>query len=318
MKILKKIVIIVIFSIIINSLFALREKKPAKELIKRTIAIIPFLNKNNVEKYVYLSDTIRNALKTKLLDLDQFQFIAFNDIDTKTIELGYSKESILEESNAKNISLKLKADVFITGFYIIIEDKIMIQIDAYDIFTNKTIASSNVKGEVGLDIFRLVDEITIDMSEKLSKKLPKVDKTYFDEMIKVIKEERKFNFRENFTIHKKIGLGLTIGGSTLLVAGLPILIYDLAAYTDIVTDNLYHNPRSDSGYEDYTKSYYTYIGLLAAGVACLGAGTVLLCVGIPLLTIKFKKKENISFNVEVKNEICFFIKIDISKDNNYF
>lgn len=312
MNLLKKILITFIFSLLLfYTLYSENELNHKKDLIKRTIAIIPFLNKNNVEKYSYLSDTIRNALKTKLLNLDQFQFINFNDIDTKTADLGYTKESSLEEINAKNIALKLKADVFITGFYIIIEEKIMIQIDAYDIFENKTIASSNVKGEVGLDIFRLVDEITLDMSEKLSKKLPKVDKTYFDEMIKVIKEERKFNFKENFTIQKKVGLGLTIGGGTLLLSGLPILIYDLAAYTDIVKDNLYYNPRTDSGYEDYTKSYYTYTGLLAVSIVCISTGTILLGVGIPLLSVKFKKKENISFNFEEDDGICLFFRVKI-------
>ena len=312
MRFFKKAISFFIFIFLLFSyVYSENEIVPKKELIKRTIAIIPFLNKNNVEKYGYLSDTIRNALKTRLLNLDQFQFINFNDIDKKTIDLGYTKESSLEEINAKNIALKLKADVFITGFYIIIEDKIMMQIDAYDIFENRTIASSNVKGEVGLDIFRLVDEITIDMSEKLSKKLPKVDKTYFDEMIKVIKEERKFNFKKDFTIQKKVGLGLTIRGGTLLLSGLPILIYDLAAYTDIVKDNLYQNPRTESGYEDYTKSYYTYTGLLAASIVCLSTGTVLLVVGIPLLTIKFKKKENISFNFDTYHGICLFFKIEI-------
>ncbi len=312
MKTLKIIfIILLLINLSINFIFGQNQTDSKKDLIKRTIAILPFLNKNNVEKYGYLSDTVRNALKTKLLNLDQFQFTNFTDIDTETIKLEFSKKTALEEANAKKIALKLKADVFITGFYIIIEDQIMIQIDAYDIFSNKTAASSNVKGEVGLDIFRLVDEITIDMSDKLSKKLPKVDKNYFDEMIKVIKEKRKFNFREDFTVKKKVGLGLTIGGGTLVLAGVSILIYDLAAYSDIVTNNLYYNPRTDAGYDDYVNSYYTYTALLVTSIVSLSTGSILLGIGIPFLVIKFNKKENISFNIELKDEISMSFRIRI-------
>ena len=312
MIVLKKILLIVLLKILLLNFFYANVKSDDKEeLIKRTIAIMPFINKNNVEKYSYLSDTIRNALKSKLLDFDQFQFTNLNEIDDKTLELGYTRESSIEEKNAKDIATQLKADVFITGFYIIIEEKIMMQIDAYDIFTDKTIASSNVKGEVGLDIFRLVDEITFDMAEKLSKKLPKVYRTYFDEMIKVIKEERRFKFKKNFTIQKKTGLGLTIGGGVLLAAGLPIFIYDLAGYADIVKNNLYYNPRTDEGYNDYTRSYYIFTSLLIASIVSMGTGAVLLGVGIPLLVIKFKKKDNVSFNIEIKDRIYFNIKIKI-------
>ena len=287
----KRIIIIInLFFVFFTSYSIGNESKNSnEETIKRTIMILPFLNKNEVKKYSYLSDTIRDALKAKLLDSESFTLTNLNIIDSKITEMGFNNENIMLESNAKQLALKLKADVIIFGKYIIIEDQIMIQIDALDIFTKETIASSTLKGELGLDIFRVIDESVNDISKKLKTKLTEVKKSYFIEMTKILN-------KENFTIQNKVGIGLTCGGGTFFAVGLGILIFDLAYYADKVADNLYNNPRTDTGYNDYVKTYYIYSGLLGSSIAFICIGTAAVAVGIPLIVYK-KKTTKIVLNL---------------------
>jgi TolB-like protein len=294
----KRILISFVILISVFNLFSIEKKE---ENIKRTIMILPFLNKNDVKKYSYLSDSIRDALKAKLLDGDNFILTNLSSIDSKISELGFNKESVMEETNAKQVALKLKADVIVFGKYIIIEDKIMVQIDALDIFTKETIASSTLKGELGLDIFRIIDESVDDIAKKLKAKLTQVKKSYFTEMNRILN-------RENFTVQNKVGVGLTSGGGSLFLAGLGILIFDLAYYQKILSQNLYNNPRTDIGYNDYQKAYYNNISLLATSITILCIGSSMMAVGIPFVVYK-KKNTKVSINFDrnstVNLEICF-------------
>lgn len=280
------------------------EENKSSDFIKRTILIMPFLNTNNVVEYDYLGDILNDTLKSELLRTNLFNFTVPSQADKKIKESGLTKESLVKIENAKSLALKLQADVFVIGKYVIIEKEIMIIIQAYDIFTGQIAVSTNIKGGLGIDLFRVIEEASKDMADKMAQKLQMVKKSYFTEMSKLIRKEKMAQLKERFTPTMKAGIGVTSVGGALFLIGIPILIYDLAGYSSILKENLYNNPRTEEGYTDYVSASYTSIGLFVSSIVLMGLGATGLAVGIPLIVYDYRKtKTNLSLAVEVDSNI---------------
>jgi TolB-like protein len=289
---MKKNLVIMFIILLAFNLFPQDEtKKKNEKLIKRTILILPFKNINNVAKYAYLDDTLKNTLKTELLKKDLFNIRTYSNEES---------ELKLDKENLKKTAVKMKSDVYIKGEYIIIDEDIKIIIEAVDVFTGQPVASTHVNGSVGLDIFRIIDQSTKDMADKLSANLKKIKKSYFDEMIRVLRKERQ----EKILPINKAGIALTACGGSLVLIGFPILIFDVAYYNNVVQNKLYNNPDTDSGYEDYMNAYWTNIALLSSSIAILGTGLCLLAVGLPLIFIK-NKNLDFSLNMRMGDAVRF-------------
>ena len=302
----KSLFIVIALSCVIN-LFGI-ETDRSKELIKRTVLILPFSNQNNVDKYEYLSGTLMDALKANLFSLEQFDFINEDLVRDKINKSGLSNKEVIELKNVRDLALQLKADVAVIGKYIIIDDNIMIQINAVDIFTSDTVASTSVNGKVGIDIFRIIDQVTGDITEKMKLKLKKVDKSYFDEMSKLIQKEYRLRKMEQFPVTRRVGIGLTAGGSALILVGLPVMIYDLGVYYNVVK---YYKEEYEKGNLDdnaYKTSLNIFTGLLVLGITTLSIGVIIDAVGIPLIIYK-KKDKKVSLNLGLygNNVVLFFV-----------
>jgi len=154
-----------------NILNSTTKNDTAEELVIRTIAVFPITNQSDNKEYNYLTYTIRDALKAQLIQTDQFLFSDFTELDKELKTINFTNKTIIDEKTAKKIALKTKAHIAIIGRFIIDSDKIMIWIDAVDITLNKTAASTSIKGDLGLDIFRIVDKAAVSMSEKMTKKI---------------------------------------------------------------------------------------------------------------------------------------------------
>jgi len=265
-----------------------------KTLVKRTVSILPFTNINNVAEYDYLKETLRNALKAELMNTKLFKISLFSEIDEELKKVDYK----LNEQSAIQISKNVNADVAVIGKFTILNDRISIQIDAVDIFKSDIVASVSITGETGLDMFQIIDDASRLMSDEMSKKLQMVEKTYFEEMKRLIEKERRSKLKERFTVKMKIGISLTAAGGGLILIGLPIFIYDMAAYINVIRDNMYNNPRTEEGYVDYVQATYVGFSLLIGSLVTMGVGLTMLSVGIPFMIIEIRKrkKSKISIN----------------------
>lgn len=305
-KYFKFLIIVFIKIIIFSHLYSAEKDENTKssDFIKRTVLILPFLNKNNIIEYDYLSDILNDTLKSELLKTDLFNFTAPALADKKIKESGTTKEELEQVETVKSLALKLQADVFVIGKYVIIENEIMIVIQAYDIFTGQLAVSTNIKGGLGIDLFRVIEDASKDMADKMAEKLQMVKKSYFTEMSRLIRKEKMAQLKERFTPTMKAGIGATTVGGSLFLIGIPLLIYDLAGYSSILKDNLYNNERSEEGYTDYLTASYTSIGLFVSSIVLMGLGITGLGVGIPLIIYDYTRaNKKISFNVEVGREI---------------
>ena len=305
-RLVNKIFFIIVFILYMSINICPYEVSSDVNLIKRNVIILPFINSNKDAEYDYLKDVIRDAIKTNLLITDQFNITNPLQINKKIIEMGYKEDDMMEPSIAIDISKSFESDVVVIGKYLTIERKIMIQIDALDVFTGETVVSINKADNLGINLLILIDEVSKDLSDKMVLKFPRVDRSYFSEMMNLIEKERKI--KENtgniyglnsFNIS---GIGLCITGSALFIAGISILSYDLAGYSDTLRyyKNIYDN--TGSGYNDYDNSYNIFVGLFCSGVVSAASGLIMSCISIPLLLYK-KKNNKISLNFEINNRI---------------
>ncbi|MBN2544822.1 MAG: hypothetical protein JXB50_03430 [Spirochaetes bacterium] len=303
---MKKILITIILLVILTCPFYSAQKEDNnKELIKRTVMIMPFLNANKVAEYNYLQATLMDTLTAELMWTEQFIITKQRDIENEISRMNLTQEDALTIENAKKIAQSVKSDVIVIGKYVIIKEDILITITAYDVFTQEIVATTNRKGNVGLDIFRVVQDATKDISDKMKTRLKKVESSYFTEMNKLMKKQYQIDQKRKFGITNRIGLGITIPGAILLLGGTGLLIYDLAGYSSILRDVRDDYDKTGENREKYLETYNIFLALFISGAVSAGLGFIMIAAGIPLLVIKIKTKENkkVSFNINYMDKI---------------
>lgn len=301
----KTLIFLTLFMIIFSNILLKGKEADPDKIIKRKILILPFQNINEVSKYKFLSTSLRDALNAELLASNLYIILSFSEIYNEMQQMGIDEKDIIDETNANKLAIKMKADVIIIGTYIILNDRIKLQMKAIDVHEKQTIVSINMEGDADLDTFRIIDDSVKDMAQKMIEKLPPITDDYFIQQRKLLRQKL-------FTPKIRTGIGLTVSGGLLILIGIPILAYDVAGYSSIVKDNLYGNPRTSIGYQEYLKTNYTHIALLVTSLSMMGIGITLISIGIPLIiydTIQVKKK--LAINLEIDNEIKFYLKIEI-------
>jgi len=281
-----------------------------EEFVKRTVLILPFINKNKVEKYDYLSDTLMDALKANLMNTGQFNLSNPVQLDINLNKLGITEANILKPSKTIDIARKLSSDVVLSGKYIIIDDKIMIQVQAVDVFTGDIVIIENSTSQLGINLLILIDELSKNLTKKLVEKLPMVKKTYFKEMSQVIKDRWALNSQINMTTLNKTGLGLICGGSALFLIGLPFLFYDIVYYSNTLINNKIHYEKTNEGFDEFNNSYKIFVGIFAAGIAVSSLGLIAGITGVPLLIYKDKNKK-LTINFNCSDNIKLFISFKL-------
>lgn len=287
---MKNLLIIILSIFIAVSAFAENE-----DMVKRKIIILPFVNKNKVAEYNYLSGIIMETVRSVLYETDLYEFTNFTKTDERLSI--YNEEDFINIKKAIEIARGLRADIAVTGQYIILEKKIMILIHAIDIFTGELVAITKEEGETGLDLFNLVNRSAKDIYDKIIINFPMMKKAEYDKKMVRIAGIK-------LTAMTKAGIGLTAGGSTLLIAGLPLLIYDLAGYSSVLSAYKlkYLDTRSSRVYDYYDRSYYIFTGLLLSGIIVSGTGLLLTLAAIPLFVIRIEDSG--------KKKIAFFLNCE--------
>jgi TolB-like protein len=265
-------------------------------MIKRNVLVVPFVNSSNDQDYNYLKETIIDAVKANLMNTNRFNLSNPVEINNMMRKMKIDNEKILEPSNAIKLAGLVKADIVVIGKYLAIDEKIMIQIQAIDVFTGETGIIMNEQGSLGINLLKLIDMVSKDLSIKMSLKFPEVDRTYFTEMTRIMNEKNRIKF--NFTAQTASGMALCISGSLMLTSGLTLLIYDLTGYS-VIKQADYDNYKITFAQVDFQRSldsYNVFIGMFVAGVILSSSGLIMAAISIPLLVYK-KKIAKVSMNL---------------------
>ena len=87
----------------------------------------------------------------------------------------------------------------------------------------------------------------------------------------------------------KAGIVLSVVGSTLMLTGGALALYDYLGYESIIN--------SAASYEEYKRLYAVDILLLTSGFTFLGIGVAMVAASIPMIIYK-KKDKKISFYLQ--------------------
>lgn len=188
---MKKIYIFLSIFIISNLILS----QTNENLIKRTIIILPAYNINRDPANNNLVTAIRDALRAKLTNKNMFNIVSFNDIDSKFKEVGYKEDDYINEDKMIALAKSLNGDVVLISKFFTSGENILIISLACDIFLGQITVSSFIDGELGIEVFRYVNNITNEMAEKMAIKFTAIDRGKLNELIKsqtvIIEEEDK-------------------------------------------------------------------------------------------------------------------------------
>jgi hypothetical protein len=150
------------------------------ELSKRTIMLLPVFNESKIENYDYLSNVIRDALRSELELKKNFRFIEYQEIDKNLALYKYLKDDIFQESKALALSIYLKADIYIFCKFNINDEKLVIELDVFDVLTGYKVIGIKSDEKMGSGIFKLIDDISQNSAAEMSEKLSMLKKNYLE------------------------------------------------------------------------------------------------------------------------------------------
>jgi TolB-like protein len=287
---------------------ASEEKSGNSDTIKRSILILPFYNVREIRKYDYLSDTIVDTLETDLRNLDRFIVKSPDSTEQLLAEFKVTRSDLLLKKDASRIARKYKCDVYVIGKYVIEEKKIMLFIETVDIFSDEVIASTYTEGKIGVDLFRVITEGVNQVTAKMEEQLQVVSKTYFEEMIRVQRRKLFQLDPEIWTWRRKLGTGMTIGGSISTGIFLPVLLIDIFTIYPLLISNSNNGVPVDS--DQFARDYTLFNILLFTSVISMGLGLVALIPGIALIAWK-NKHENLTLSVSFGYHLTCSVSLSI-------
>mgnify|MGYP003737167097 CR=1 FL=1 len=185
-----------------------KEEKIVTEIIKRTIAILPFHDTNDSESDEY-TKMIQEIIHSKFAEKNLYIFARLSEIEEKAKELGIGiKELSEDEKSAGYLAIELYSDTVIFGKYKKIGDQLVIKAVCYDIALEKTVAS--VDNTIDINPKTIKNDINIKIAKPLSdlvvENLPKLDKEVFLEMIlnkEIVIEEKDRDVIKDLLKQKK-------------------------------------------------------------------------------------------------------------------
>jgi len=224
---MKKIVYFIILTTISFNIFAEETK-----LSKRTIVILPFVNQNKITDYSYLSNTLIVSLKAKLLNADLFNFVSFSDVDSAIKNYELKENDFNDIVKSTELALNLKSDILIIGKYSVVRDKIIISSTAVDVLGSQSAVYSTVKGKTGVEILDLIDSISRQMTIKISKEFPQIDKHVLEDFFSKREKAKVENERKQcdillFKFSETDDIGVIKGTNIEIKITKPILLNNL-------------------------------------------------------------------------------------------
>jgi TolB-like protein len=180
---MKKITVpLLILALMTGSVMSLTAQK--KELIKRSVTILPMLNQSSNKDVNYLGDVIVDAIKAELAREGTLNIIMNQDVKDKIESLELTpNEYVSNEKKAIDLALQLSSDVVVVGKFATIGDALNITVNCYDILFTRNIINLNVTGTTGVEIFKVINnDVAKILAEKMLEELKPVDKSLLQQL----------------------------------------------------------------------------------------------------------------------------------------
>jgi hypothetical protein len=181
---MKKYSVLVFFLILLAFNIYSLDASSDSNLSERTVLLMPCYYINYDKDYDFLGILIRDSIKAKLDTRKIFKFINFEDTYNAVDKLKLSSKDYINKDKTKDTALITRADVILITKYSVTNKKIMIVTEAYDILNSQTVVTSTINGDVGPDIFDIIDNISEDIASKMAAAFQKIDKVKLADFFK--------------------------------------------------------------------------------------------------------------------------------------
>jgi TolB-like protein len=274
---MKKIIIFTL--ILLSQISALSADESETTFAKRRILILPFVNKNKIAEYDYLSVVLMDSIRSELSGTDKYEFANYTPTEEE-LKDKYKKPDYADIKTAKYIATKLMSDIVVTGQYVIFGKKILILVHIIDLLSGELVGITKVEGNTGVGIFFAVNDAVNVVSEKIRVNLQDLDQKKYIETINM-------NYKFLLTPIRKTGLGLIIAGGISLSIGFVLLSFPVKM----------QNPNISS------DAKFVFFPNLITSLYLISLGVMSIFIGIPLLTVTIKKNIELSINLNGRDDV---------------
>lgn len=153
-----------------------------------TIAIVDFRNTGQDRNLDYLEKTIPEAIITRMARSGQLEIVDRARLQDALQEMQLGMAGVVDEQTAVELGRAVGASAILLGSFVSIGEVIRINARLIDVQTSRIINAESVQGQVGEEIFDLMDRMAESMETQL---VGETGKTVEVQPIPVTREAKK-------------------------------------------------------------------------------------------------------------------------------
>lgn len=134
---------------------------------KVVIAIVDFRNTSPDDELDYLQKTIPESISTTMAKGGRLEIVERSRLQEALTEMEMSELGIVDESRAAEIGRAVGANAILVGSFVSIGGTLRINARLIDVQTSRIIKAETVQGQVGPEIFNLMDQMASSMEIQL-------------------------------------------------------------------------------------------------------------------------------------------------------
>ncbi len=167
------------------------------ELVKRSVAVVPFYNMTENNDDNYMAELIGDTLSAYIAGSGQFNLLDNQSVQNQLKSNNIDYDTMIWEDTANLISQKTGVDVVVFGFFTVTGRNITIYINALDGLVRRSAITLSRSGSTGVMLMNTIEVISNEMAESLVRTLPPLEQRVVDKLMverTVIVEQRIGSF----------------------------------------------------------------------------------------------------------------------------
>jgi TolB-like protein len=134
---------------------------------KASIAIVDFQNTSSNQRLDYLQQAIPEALTTRLAESGNLNIVERSRLDDAIKEMKLGMVGLVDQNEAAEIGKAVGANAIMVGSFLEISNVIRLNARLIDVQTSQVLIAKTVQGQVGAEIFNLMDGLAKSIEEQL-------------------------------------------------------------------------------------------------------------------------------------------------------
>jgi tetratricopeptide (TPR) repeat protein/tRNA A-37 threonylcarbamoyl transferase component Bud32 len=143
-------------------------REPPAIAAENKLAVMYFENMTDLEDKGRLGEIVTNLLITDLSDSRYVQVVSSQRLYDILKLLGHEGVKVIDRNLASQVAEKANAKWMLLGNILQVEPQVVLTAQLVDVNSGNAVASQKIRGEMGEEIFSLVDQMTVEIKNDLS------------------------------------------------------------------------------------------------------------------------------------------------------